>query len=513
MRTFLGSETFWFGAVLLMLSQVGKFCEFREPQSAVLPRSNLFLQLKPRDPADSRTFNLGLGGVLCASFLIYLMLCAVPPTLLQGWLTVTGTNAAGTAVPSASDTYPLFVAAAMIGLTQPIPGLDKVANFQKDVFHRVIGIPERVARTAAGFTDQIFARAGDPEALKRELDRFLDDRWIQLLGRFADTASYRNSLERIDLDTQAEMDEVRRGSDREKKFVIQELTLAAGVATVRRGGGRALPRLAEALDVSMPIERARSSDWGGGLLIVFACSVFLWFLIPFGAVRQLLLPILGEAGVKFLPADLYESGQYVLSNFIPPIMVALLVSLGMEKDKPSAAPRTPTLSIVNDHAVTVVYLALAVVAYDYVQAFLDRGHFVNAYNGDTLFFVASRTPFYFLHSLIPAFVAVAVVVYTAREDIRTDRRRSLLFIAAAGAWVALMAFFYAEARWEYQLSSLHLGSGADFRLLVILLNVAAALLSLLIVDVSLRRRSARLAAPPVSAAGRPARRRRRPAAA
>lgn len=367
MTALLQMPTFWFGAAIFLLSQIGRFCELSATSRTTLfVRSSLFSQLKPRDLTDSRTFATALIAFLLGSCVGYFLLCLLPPSVFNGWLKITNTPV-GNFSPTDMSSYPLFVAAALVGLTQPIPGLDKIANFQKEVFHQWIGVPERVVGAAAYFSVQVLARRSD-QTLTAEINRLVSPQWTEEIGSFADVTFYVDHIKRVELDSENALSEVKKGSAREKKFVIQDLIFAACVAAVKREGGRALEKLAEALDVKMPTPvPTKMSRISGGILLAIFCSVFLWFFMPLSGIREAVEATVGE-GAVFWPLTLYASGTYVLSNFIPTILGTLIVMLVVTERRKER--RQLVSEILDRYAMTILGIALVVVAYDYLQALI-----------------------------------------------------------------------------------------------------------------------------------------------
>ncbi len=491
MIALLSSPAFWCGAAVLAFSQIGKFCEFSAPQNTPsTPRSNLMLQLRPRDFTDGWTFNTGLVAFLIASLLVYTLLCSVPPSVLQGWMTIAGGDAEQSKLTDPSI-FPLFVAAMMVGLTQPFPGLDRIANFQKEVFHRWIGIPERVARIAAHFTDQILARSDTPEALVGELERMLSDQWIHRIGGFADTSFYFDCLTQMKLDRPAELDEIRHGSAREKRFIVQDLTFAAAVATVKSGGGRALPKLARALDVSMPDCQKQPKAWSSGILLFLLCAVVLWVVLPMASTLALVDDLLGvRESWDFWPASPAMSGLYLLANYVPLFLAVVGANmLALERLSSGAEARDHSVSaIVERYALPIIAVVVLIVLYDYAQALMDRGVFAGAYDGSIWTFIFRRLPFFCLHAMAPAIAALTLIVFTLRADLRATLRDRIVWAFGLGVLTGLVSYFYALGRLEFQFRAPP-DVGRDYVWLIVTLHVIAALVAFAAVNLAIRRRT------------------------
>jgi hypothetical protein len=151
MSELIASAEFWFGAVVLCAYQIARFSELSAVDPALSARSALIPNLRASDFAGRFTFVATLSLFLAASFAVYLGLCALSPTVLHGWARVSG------AAPTAdleefirSVPYPLYIAAAFMGLTQPaIPVLSKFGDMQRNLFHAWMGVPRRVVDTSS----------------------------------------------------------------------------------------------------------------------------------------------------------------------------------------------------------------------------------------------------------------------------------------------------------------------------------------------------------------------------
>ena len=76
-----------------------------------------------------------------------------------------------------SSAYPLWIAAAFMGLAhQTIPGLARISNVQRDMFHDLVGIPRALVETSARFSTQILAQSLDKGARGERLALMCSDR-------------------------------------------------------------------------------------------------------------------------------------------------------------------------------------------------------------------------------------------------------------------------------------------------------------------------------------------------
>ncbi|HEV2897585.1 MAG TPA: hypothetical protein VGX71_07075 [Pseudaminobacter sp.] len=156
---FLSTE-FWFGAAVLGAYQFAKFSELSSPDPDFAARSALIPNLRAIDFAGRLTYLATLAAFLAATFVIYFILCKISPTILLGWAQVSGASPSEdleTFVGSVN--YPLYIAAAYIGFTQPgIPLLSNIGNVQRNLFHAWMGVPSRVMSASSFFANQRGAR-------------------------------------------------------------------------------------------------------------------------------------------------------------------------------------------------------------------------------------------------------------------------------------------------------------------------------------------------------------------
>lgn len=234
--------------------------------------------------------------------------------------------------------YPLYIAAILVGLTQPIPGLENLTNLQKDFFHYWIGVPEKVLTLSEHFITQILSRSNSKEELNREINELLNDEWIEKLGRFADTLYYRIQLGNIQIENDSDIKEVLSGSIREKRIVIESVVLSAAIASARNGGGKVLSQLAGILRVEMPSPPHAPWGIGGGILMFLFVLTGVWFLVLLidYHVDVILGPVnldLGPRKYDFWPNNLPDSGFYVASQMIPIFLSIMFVVKSFRPEK------------------------------------------------------------------------------------------------------------------------------------------------------------------------------------
>jgi hypothetical protein len=478
---FLSTE-FWFGAAVLGAYQFAKFNELSSPDPGFAARSALFPNLRAIDFAGRLTYFSTLVAFLAATFLIYFVLCKVSPTILLGWAQVSGASPSEdleTFVGSVN--YPLYIAAAYIGFTQPgIPLLSNIGNVQRNLFHAWMGVPSRVMSASSFFANQMFTRSQDTKELAKELQVLISDAWVERIDAYADAEFYRAHLAQLKLDDEAEL---LKGTRRELKILTRQLVDVASLATVRESGVASLARLAGDLRVSMPPNPGWPKAFLAGGTLFFIGTTFLWNLIPtFDSAAARLL----SAGAKhdFWPADLSFSGQYLISQ-AGPIFLATGFALATWV---SAFDRAQTATVdkprpvggiaahFNRYAGLFAFTVIGIVLFDVFQAFFDYGAYKAGRAIDFVTFIQSNLPFYLLHSFISLFACFMLLRYMD-DGGQTPRRRTASTISLLVAGVALASLFYAAAQVQHKFNMPFGPNGADLAVLMVVINVSAALMA------------------------------------
>ena len=471
---------FWFGAAVLVAYQFAKFSELSSLDPDFAARSAPFPNLRTIDFAGKSTYFATLGAFLIATLAIYYILCKISPTILLGWAQVSGATV-NDDLKSFIDTvnYPLYIAAAYIGFTQPgIPLLSNIGNMQRNLFHAWMGVPTRVMSTSSFFANQIFTRSPDTPQLAKELQVLTSDAWVQRIDAYADAEFYRSHLARLKLDDEGEL---LKGTRRELKILTRQLVDVASFATVRESGVSSLGRLAADLRVSMTSNHGWPKAFLAGGTLFFIGITFLWNLIP--TFDHLAAQFL-SAGARydFWPNNLQFSGQYLISQ-AGPIFLATGIALATWASAfgraQTALYKPPALPGIAGHfarysglfACTVV----GIVLFDVFQAFFDYGAYRTGATSDFLNFVQVNLPFYLLHSFISVFVCFVLLLYM--DDRKQEGQRTLSKIAVLVAGVALASLFYAVAQVQHRFNVPFGPNGADLAVLMIVINVAAALMA------------------------------------
>ncbi|NGO50298.1 hypothetical protein [Allomesorhizobium camelthorni] len=478
---FLSTE-FWFGAAVLGAYQFAKFSELSSLDPEFAARSATIPNLRAIDFAGRVTYCATLVAFLVATFLIYFVLCKVSPTILLGWAQVSGAQL-DEELKKFVDTvnYPLYIAAAYIGFTQPgIPFLSNIGNVQRNMFHAWMGVPSRVMSTSSFFATQIFTRCQDTKQLAKELQILVGDAFVQRIEAYADADFYRAHLARLKLDDAAEL---LKGTRRELKILTRQLVDVASLATVRESGVASLSRLAGDLRVSMlPNSGWSNAFLAGGTLFLIGMT-FLWNLIPvFDSTAERFLSAGSE--YDFWPNNLRFSGQYLISQ-AGPIFLAIGVALAtwvsaFGRAQMVAVDEPQPVAGMADHfsryAGLLAFTVIAIVLFDIFQAFFDYGAYGLGKTTEFVALVQVSLPFYLLHSFVSLVVCFVLLRYM---DDRTQppRWRAASTISLLVAGVALASLFYAAAQVQHKFDAPFGPNGADLAVLMVVINVSAALMA------------------------------------
>lgn len=479
-ETFFSPE-FWFGAAVLIAYQFAKFGELNAVDPEFATRSALMPNLRTTDFAGKATYFVVLGLFLATTLAIFFVLCRISPTILLGWAQVSGA-ASGDDLQKFVDSvnYPLYIAAAYIGFTQPgIPFLSKIGNAQRDLFHAWMGVPTRVINASGSFANQIFTRSSSAEQLAQELQTLISDAWIQRIDAYADADFYRAHLVRLKLDDQGEL---LKGTRRELKILVRQLVDVAALATVRESGAASLYRLAGDLRVSMISSRrwARAFLAGGTLFLIGI--TFLWNLIPVFD-RPAAHYLSAGARYDFWPAQLEFSGQYLISQ-AGPMFLATGFALAawasaFGRKEASANRREPQPGIAahfSRYAGLFVCIVVGVVLFDVFQAFFDYGAYQMGKMNAFLDIAKRCFPIYLLHSFISVFVCFMLLLFMDHRGQQPSRRTaSTIGLVVVG--VALASLIYAAAQVQYKFEVPFGANGADLAVLMIVINVSAAVMA------------------------------------
>jgi hypothetical protein len=485
MWNLLSSADFWFGAAVLGAYQIAKFREISNLDPDLATRHALIPNLQARDFAGRLAFCFALAAFLAVIFVTYFILCSVSPRILQGWAQVSGAQA-GPELEKFVDSvhYPLYIAAAFIGFTQPgIPLLANIGNVQRNIFHAMLGVPRQVMTASTFFANQILARSPAAKDLTRELQLLISDAWVKQIDPYADTIFYRAQLVRLKLDNEVEVRELLKGSRRELRSLTRQLVDVASLASVRESGRGSLTRLASDLRVATQADPDFSKGFlSGGILFLIGMTL-LWAVIPLfdGFAAQ----YLSAGAVKdFWPNDPEYSGQYLIAQAGPVLIascmaVAKWLSVLQRSDGTSLAGVRPAPGLVanfNRYTGLFASVVIGVVVFDLLQAFFDYGFFRSGMAGDFWAFIPAKIPFYLLHSFVSLPVCFVLLLYL--DDGQAHMRwptASTLGLLALG--VGLISVLYAAVRVQFNYKLPFGPNGLDMAVLIATINVAGALLA------------------------------------
>jgi hypothetical protein len=484
MSELFSSVEFWFGAVAVSAFQVERFGVLSADDSALSIRRAVIPNLRAHDFASRFTFRASLLAFLVVSFAMYALFCLVSPTVFQGWAQVSGSaNPEELKTFVESVPYPLYIAAAFMGLTQPaIPILSRIGDMQRDLFHSLMGVPKRVVATSDFFANQIFARSPDREAIAREVTELTGDSWLERIDSYADSMFYRDQVRRMKLDEEAELNERLAGSKRELRDLAGQLVYASALAAVRESGVKSLGRLAADLRVEIPAGRATMGDIFAVIVLLLVGTTMLWCVLPlFDSLATRFLT--ASPTFDFWPNTLSNSGQYLMVQ-VAPMLAAVTVGLAtwcrmLKRSGPRKMATGGMMgqlsSYLERYAAIITVVVAVLVGYDLLQAFFDYGYFSNKTPGSFQAFVVKNLPFFLLHSFISAAACFLILLHV--DNIAAGVRKPLL--PSLGLLVSVvggLALFYAAARLYYQFKFTQV-AGLDYVVLVVVLNLAAALLS------------------------------------
>ncbi|HZY55255.1 MAG TPA: hypothetical protein VFE73_18515 [Reyranella sp.] len=492
MMTLLGSYEFLFGALMLCAFQIHKFGEVDDDLRDEVALPNL----RASDFLSHVSYVAVLTLFVAVTLVGFAVLCWVAPAMI-GWIQVTaGTGEAAAIDKIAPSSYPLWIAAAFMGLAhQGIPGLKNVANIQRKFFHALIGVPRYVLDTSSCFSRQMLVQAANNrKALAQRLAELCGDKWQVTIEPFADTWFFQSELKRLKLDSGDNLREALGASPRELRTWLQQVVYVACIATMRKSGPHGLAGLAEALRVEQKGESRPLADLMLPALGSTAVVVVLLFLVPMvggpvawlvGApVEQMFWP--HEEGVQpGQDGPIMQSLLYLLGQVVPLLIAAaILASHPLPR---AGTKRRRADSLLVENAGTYFAIGAAVFAYCCALTLWDYGrHSFYDFHG-LLPFLQDQAPYFLLQSMIA--VAVCIVIQRRSAENLTARRDLRMFDGLMVVGVAVVtSAFYAAARLKYGFLP---PRTADFVLLVVILNAMAAAIAFVGCQSVWRRRLAR----------------------
>ncbi len=485
MASLLGSAQFWFGALLLCAFQFAKFNEIK-PLDAGLRGWAAVPDLRARDFVGLLPYRVTLVLFVLVTLAGYTILCLASPSLIGGWMRIVGQQSDAAEIDriARSSAYPLWIAAAFMGLAhQTIPGLARISNVQRDMFHDLVGIPRALVETSARFSTRILAQSPDRHARGERLALMCSDRWRADIEEIADIGFFEAQLERLKLDDEDDIEDTRNGSVRELRAAIEQVVCVACIATVRKSGAEALADLAGHLGVEKPrLQPGLGRDLLAPALGCFTALVVLLFLLPMAT--PLAAGLMGGEAV-FWPAgdEALSSSAIYLMGLVVPVLVAAAILAFWTSGKAAggesgAAPGS---------AGALIVAGLFVVGYDLGQTLWDYGFNNVRLDTGTGQFIGHMVPFIALHALVVMAICGFVRWRVAQPGPETATRRTLDLLETVLV-AAIVSAFYGWARINYQW-----GKPQPFDLvpLTVLLNAAAAVMAFVAYRSIQRRRQAR----------------------
>lgn len=413
---------------------------------------------------------------LLLTFAAYLLVCLLSPSLISGWLRVTeGKENTGFAETIRSVPYPLFIAAAFMGLANPaIPGFSKVANLMRDIFHDLVGVPRLVANTATDFSVELWNKLSTSDARLAQLEEWTKLDWQNKIRDYADIAFYQTELSR-------RADELNKSnlstsSEKEIKALLEQIIYVLSIAAVRKGGGAALRGLAKDLGVREP--RSKNVPVRGlvaGALLSIVALTILWFAIPLAA--PIVDRLNGEQRLDFWPDGqdaLKTSGIYLLAQAIPILLAATILIISLSPNSNTEDDKLTLRGIVEKYSLTLLTITGVVFFFDYAQVISDYGINSPAPPESPVRFFASWIPFNALHSVISLVLCVVLLNYIVRGEIRTPGV-SFFYLVIVSTAAVIFSFLYAVARLRFDFGK---PLAIDYIIIICLLNTVAAAISL-----------------------------------
>jgi hypothetical protein len=466
MTSLFGTAEFWFGALLLCAFQIAKFGEINPLAPDLRDRSS-FPNLRASDFLGHRPYRGAVMAFVGVTLAGYVMLCLLSPSVIGGWVRITGQESEADAIQKMVQTtaYPLWIAAAFMGLAhQAIPGFSNLANIQRDAFHDMVGIPHNVAVTATVFSTRILAQsAASKPAMAERLALLCGDTWLADIQPIVDIGFLKAELQRLKLDGK-DLEEALTGSSRELRTALDQVVYVTCIAAVRDGGRGALAALGAKLGITLPpVGPGSLHDLLPPALGSLAALTVLLFLIPMSepAVAWLM-----GGSTWFWPSGngaVASSAVYLVAQVIPVLIATAVLASSRAADAKGD-------NLLADSALAYLGIGALVVAYDVVQTLWDYGFNKFGFDLSTMTVLETTAPFILLHVLAVLAICAAIQWANARRPAITGLQR-LHDVLFAVAVAAVVSAFHAWARINYQWSS---PQPIDLLYITVILNMAAA---------------------------------------
>ncbi|MBY3381683.1 hypothetical protein [Rhizobium laguerreae] len=472
MSDLFASVQFWLGAAFLMCFQIGKYGELNEQDEDLKPWFGAVPNLRARHFLGGlQNYIATLLLFLVATFAGYVVACLISPSIISGWQRVTASPTAAENIKAYLDSvpYPLFIAAAFMGLTnQSIPGFSKVANLQRDVFHELVGVPRMVATTATTMSIQLLAKHPSDADRIKQIQKWTSPVWQNDLRNIVDLSFYDTELKR-----RANALSNFQKTQADLLVLFRELVYVMAIAAARNGGGADLRRLARELGVGLPERKDPFKELIVGALISVVVLTVLCFGIPMAA--PLVDWLNGSTPLSFWPQGdnaLRASSIYVASQCIPVLIACGLLFVTLPTAQAHAT--TNLRGVIEKNAGKLLMIMCAVIVFDYAQLISDYGIYNPYLRSAPIQLFASWIPYNITHSIISVSLCVVLLHYLSRGEAKTPGV-SIIYILAIAAVALTASCFYGLVRLRYDF---RVGVTLDYLFIVCLLNLVAAMIAL-----------------------------------
>ncbi len=342
--TILSDQTaaLYVGAFLLAVFQAAKFRELDTTDPTTARLISFLPSATAKDFAGRSTYYVSLAFFIVISLSLYYIVCQISPNVLRG--AVRQTTGITLADNFAGSTYPLYVAALFMGLTQPvIPGLARASNSLRNFFHDRIEVPRRVIDLTANLSTVIEKRsnsgrttAATRKKLANEVKALTDHAWLMQLQSCGDLNFYKEQLRKIKLSDPATVAVTLKDSSvKDLREFIDQLVLFNLIAVIRKSGPQHLGQIAKWARTNMNVE---ASNIGMLLMTLALSSLFFGFsLAAIWLFFDLIRPA-AESYFHYEKYSLWPKSDWLgieLARIVPAIFVGIFVPLYMITKKTS----------------------------------------------------------------------------------------------------------------------------------------------------------------------------------
>lgn len=193
--------SFYVGAAVIALYQVSKFSELTVDDARRRRRFLGISNLEANDFTSATVYYLALSLFIALILFCYLVACRVSPDVVSGLLKVTGSAEGKPASASEAVSYPLYVAALFLGLSQPVvPLFSHFLESTKTFFHDKIYVPDYILDQSQAIASKLKSGCDDDKKkLTNIIKRLISNESIASMSDYADSAFYKEHLDELDL--------------------------------------------------------------------------------------------------------------------------------------------------------------------------------------------------------------------------------------------------------------------------------------------------------------------------